>query len=82
MNIKLNTNLFILVSSHSNESRLGECESLKIAIRMFVRIVRSHNVNSRLILMHGVQNCLKEKRDKERMNKELNRPSTTINKQK
>lgn len=71
------TNLFILISRHSNEYCFGKCESLKITVRVFVRVVRSYNVNTRLVLMHGVQNCLKERR-----NEELNRPSATMNKQK
>lgn len=82
-NCSLDTNLFILVSRHSDERCLGKCESLKIAVGMFVSIVRSYDVNSWLVLVHRVQNCLKERKaNKERITKEINRPSTTINKQK
>lgn len=62
INSEPDTNLFILISRHPNEYSFGKRESLKITVGVFVCIVRSYNVNSGLVLVHGIQNCLKGRR--------------------
>lgn len=54
------THLVILVCSNCNEVSFGEHIGSERAVRKFQNVVCSHNVKPRLILMHGVQNRLRQ----------------------
>lgn len=54
------THLVILVGSNCYEVSFGENVSPERAVRKFQNVVCSHNVKPRLILVHGVQNRLRQ----------------------
>lgn len=53
--------LFILIRGNGNELGFDEREGLEITEGMFVRVVRSSDVNSWLVLVHRVEDSLWQK---------------------
>ena len=50
--------LFVLVSRDGDELRFGENECFEVGVRYFGEVARFHEMEPRLVLVHGVQDGL------------------------